>query len=94
MQVEIEYIHKVIWNAAKPVIAIKPMAAGWVSPFVGITFSYSTIPDKDIVAVGCLTPREAAEDVEIGRAAIERQPPEPQQDGGDDGDTLSARADD
>jgi len=76
MQVEIEYIHKVIWNAKKPVIAIKPMAAGRVSPFVGLTFSYSTIRPVDMVAAGCLTPGEAAEDIEISLAAIERRPPD------------------
>lgn len=75
MQVEVEYIHKVIWNAKKPVITIKSMAAGRVSPFVGITFSYATIRECDMVAVGCLTAQEAAEDLEIGRAAIERRPP-------------------
>lgn len=76
MQVEVEYIHKVIWDAKKPVITIKSMAAGRVSPFVGITFSYATIRDRDMVAVGCLTAEEAAEDLEIGRAAIERRRPE------------------
>ncbi|MBT3273807.1 MAG: hypothetical protein HN368_11670 [Spirochaetales bacterium] len=76
MQVEIEYIHQVIWNAKKPVMTIKPMAAGRVSPFVGLTFSFSTIRTKDMVTVGCLTPQEVAEDVEIGLAAIERRPPE------------------
>ncbi len=76
MQVEVEYIHKVIWNAKKPVMTIKPMAAGRVSPFVGLTFSFSTIRSTDMVAVGCLTPQEAAEDVEIGLAAIERRPPD------------------
>ena len=75
MQVEIEYIHSVIWNAKKPVMTIKPMAAGRLTPFVGLTFSYSTIRDCDMVTVGCLTPREAAEDVEIAAAALERRPP-------------------
>jgi hypothetical protein len=75
MQVEIEYIHSVIWSAKKPVMTIKPMAAGRVSPFVGITFSFSTIRPCDMVTVGCLTPQEAIEDIEIGRAALERRPP-------------------
>jgi hypothetical protein len=76
MQVEIEYINKVIWSAKKPVMTIKPMAAGRVSPYVGITFSYATIRPRDMVTVGCLSPREAMEDVEIGAAAIERRPPD------------------
>jgi hypothetical protein len=75
MQVEIEYIHSIIWGAKKPVMTIKPMAAGRVSPFVGITFSFSTIRPCDMVTVGCLTPTEAMEDIEIGLAALERRPP-------------------
>jgi len=75
MQVEIEYVHSIIWGAHKPVMTIKPMAAGRVSPFVGLTFAFATIRDCDMVTVGCLTPQEAREDVEIGMAAIERRPP-------------------
>ena len=76
MQVEIEYINKVIWNAKKPVMTIKPMAAGRCSPFVGLTFSFATLRPCDMVTVGCLTPEEAAEDIEIGMAAIERRQPD------------------
>jgi 3-phosphoglycerate kinase len=75
MQVEVEYIHKVIHNAKKPVMTIKPMAAGRVSPFVGLTFSWHTIRPCDMVTVGCLTPEEADEDIEISMAAFERRPP-------------------
>ncbi len=75
MQVEVEYIHKVIWNAKKPVMTIKPMAAGRVSPFVGLTFSWHTIRPCDMVTVGCLTPEEAFEDIEISMAALEGRPP-------------------
>jgi hypothetical protein len=76
MQVEVEYINRVIWNAKKPVMTIKPMAAGRVSPFVGLSFSWGTIRPYDLVTVGCLTPEEAAEDVEISLAAIERRRPD------------------
>jgi len=75
MQVEVEYIHSVIWAARKPVMTIKPMAAGRLSPFVGLTFSFTTVRDCDMVTVGCLTATEAAQDVEIARAALERRPP-------------------
>ncbi|MCL2819489.1 MAG: hypothetical protein FWD38_01445 [Oscillospiraceae bacterium] len=75
MQVEIEYIHKVIWSAKKPVMTIKSMAAGRVTPFVGLSFSYATIRPCDMVTVGCFTPDEAREDIEIGLAAIERRAP-------------------
>ena len=75
MQVEVEYIHKVIWGAKKPVMTIKPMAAGRCSPFVGLTFAWHTIRPCDMVTVGCLTADEAAEDIEISRAALESRPP-------------------
>lgn len=76
MQVEIEYIHKVIWAAKKPVMTIKAMAAGRVTPFVGLTFSFATIRPNDMVTVGCTTPEEVNEVVEISLAALERRPPE------------------
>ena len=75
MQFEVEYIHKVIWEAKKPVMTIKPMAAGRVSPFVGLHFAFSTIRDCDMVTLGAFTAREVHEDVEIALAAIERRRP-------------------
>ncbi len=76
MQVEIEYVHKVIWNAKKPVMSIKSMAAGRCSPFVGITFSYATLRPCDMVTIGAASVEEVHEDVEIALAAIERRPPD------------------
>ncbi len=76
MQVEIEYINKVIWNAKKPVMTIKSMAAGRCSPFVGLTFNYATIRPCDMVTLGAFTPNEVHEDVEIALAAIERRQPQ------------------
>lgn len=76
LQVEVEYVNRVIWNANKPVMTIKPMAAGRVSPFVGLSFAWATIRPCDMVTVGCLTAEEAAEDVEISRAALERRLPD------------------
>lgn len=76
MQVEVEYINKTIWNARRPVMTIKPMAAGRCSPFVGLNFSWATIRPCDMVTVGCLDPREAREDIEISRAALEHRQPD------------------
>lgn len=76
MQLEIEYVHKIIHNAKKPVMAIKSMAAGRCSPFVGITFSYATLRPCDMVTIGATSVAEVHEDVEIGLAAIERRPPD------------------
>ena len=71
MQIEIESVNRIIRNAKKPVMTIKPMAAGRTTPFVGLNFSYATIRDCDMVTVGCFNEREAAEDIEIARACLE-----------------------
>ena len=76
MQVEIETVAKTIQNAKKPVMTIKSMAAGRCSPFVGLTFSWNTIREQDMVTLGAYTPAEVHEDVEISLAAIEHRFPE------------------
>ncbi len=76
MQVEIESVAKVIQNAKKPVMTIKPLAAGRTSPFVGLNFVFNTIREQDMVAIGCFDSNEAAEDIEFARAAIERRAPD------------------
>lgn len=73
MQVEVEAVNGIIRNAKKPVMTIKSMAAGRTTPFVGLNFSYATIRDCDMVTVGCFNEREAAEDIEISFAALERR---------------------
>jgi N-acetylmuramic acid 6-phosphate (MurNAc-6-P) etherase len=74
--VEIEYINKVIRTAKKPVMTIKPMAAGRVTPFVGLNFAYATLRDCDMVTVGCFTSQEVHEDVEIAMAFFEHRLPD------------------
>ena len=75
MQVEIETVASIINSAKKPVMTIKPMAAGRTTPYVGLNFSWNTIRDCDMVTVGCTHPDEAAEDIEISRAALEHRFP-------------------
>ncbi|MCL2095867.1 MAG: hypothetical protein FWH10_03070 [Oscillospiraceae bacterium] len=76
MQIEIESIIQIIRNAKKPVMTIKPMAAGRVSPYVGLTFNWNAIRERDMIAVGCKTHFEAFEDVEISFAALEKRLPD------------------
>ena len=76
MQVEIETVSRIIHNAKKPVMTIKSMAAGRCTPYVGISFSFATLRECDMVTVGAHDPREVHEDVEIGFAALERRYPE------------------
>ena len=73
MQVEVETVNQIIHDAKKPVMTIKPMAAGRTTPFVGLNFSWATIRDCDMVTVGCFNENEAREDIEISLAALEHR---------------------
>ncbi len=76
MQVEVEYVSKIIQQAKKPVMTIKPCAAGRCTPYVGLNFVYNTIRECDMVTIGVLTAMEAREDIEIAKAAINRTYPD------------------
>ena len=71
MQVEVETVSAIINKAKKPVMTIKPMAAGRTTPYIGLNFSWHTIRSCDMVTVGCSNPDEVHEDVEISLAALE-----------------------
>ena len=73
MHLEIDWIHRLIWQAKHPVITIKPLAAGRLLPLVGLAFNWSTIRDTDMVAIGTSTPDEAREVIEISRSLLERR---------------------
>jgi hypothetical protein len=75
MQVEVEAVAAIIRGARHPIMTIKPMAAGRTTPFVGLNFSWATIRDCDMVTIGCFNEAEAAEDIEISLAALERRKP-------------------
>ena len=75
MQVEIESVARIIWNAKHPVMTIKPFAAGRCTPFVGLTFNWNVIRDCDMITVGANSAAEVREDVEISMAALERRNP-------------------
>ncbi|MBX7258288.1 MAG: hypothetical protein K1Y02_18135 [Candidatus Hydrogenedentes bacterium] len=76
MQVEVDWVAQIIRNAKKPVLTIKPMAAGQLRPFQALNFVWNTIRDQDMVAVGAMTPREAEELIELSRGILERRTPE------------------
>lgn len=75
MQVELESVIRIIHNAKKPVMTIKPMAAGRLTPYVGLTFNWNVLRPQDMITVGCMTEYEAEEDVEISLAALEHRLP-------------------
>jgi hypothetical protein len=76
MQVEVESVIKIIHEAKKPVMTIKPMAAGRVTPYVGLTFNWNVLREKDMITVGCINEHEVHEDVEISFAALEKRLPD------------------
>ena len=75
MQIEIDWVQRMIWWAKKPVITIKPLAAGRLPPLVGLGFAWSTIRDCDMVCIGTSSPDEAAEVVELSLSILERRVP-------------------
>ena len=75
MQIELDWVHRIIWNAKRPVIVIKPLAAGRLMPLAGLAFTWATIRDKDMVCVGTQSPDEAREVIEISLSLLERRVP-------------------
>jgi hypothetical protein len=73
MQVEVDWIARVIHHAKKPVMTIKPFASGQLRPFQGLAFVWNTLRPIDMVTVGTMTPREAQEVVEMSLAILERR---------------------
>jgi len=76
MQVEIESVIRIIHEAKKPVMTIKPMAAGRVTPYVGLTFNWNVLRPRDMITVGVINEHEVHEDVEISLAAFEKRLPD------------------
>ena len=76
MQVEADWVMNIIRNAHKPVMTIKPLAAGRLLPVVGLAFSWNTIRDQDLVTIGCTTPDEAREVIDISLDLLNRRTPD------------------
>lgn len=73
MQLEVDWTAEIIRNAKKPVMTIKPMAAGQLRPFQGLTFVWNTIREQDMVTVGTMSSKEAAECIELSLNILERK---------------------
>ena len=73
MQIEVDWVYRMIWNCRKPVICIKPMAAGRVLPLVGMAFAWSTIREQDMVCAGTMTPDEAKELIDLSWSILDRR---------------------
>jgi hypothetical protein len=75
MPIEVDWEMRIIRDAKKPVMTIKPMAAGRLIPPVGLAFVWNTIRDQDMVTVGTTTPDEAREVIELSLDFINRRLP-------------------
>lgn len=78
MQVEADWVMRIIKNAKKPVMTIKPLAAGRILPPVGLAFVWNTIRDQDMVTIGTTTPDEAREVIELSLDYLNRRLPDHQ----------------
>lgn len=76
MQVEADWVMNIIRNAQKPVMTIKPLAAGRLLPVVGLAFVWNTIRPIDMVTIGTTTPDEAREVIDISLDLLSKQVPE------------------
>lgn len=75
MQVEADWIMRVISEAKRPVMTIKPLAAGKILPVVGLAFVWNTIRDQDMVTIGTTTPDEAHEVIDLSLDILSRRMP-------------------
>ena len=73
MQVEVDWVAQVIRNAKKPVMTIKPFAAGQLRPYQALTFSWNAIREQDMITVGTMSTKEAEELVEISMNILSKQ---------------------
>jgi hypothetical protein len=76
MQIEADWVMSIIQNAKKPVLTIKPLAAGRLLPVVGLAFAWSTLREQDLVTIGTTTPDEANEVIDLSLDLIAGRRPE------------------
>ena len=73
MQVEVDWVAEIISKARKPVMTIKPMASGQLRPFQALAFVWSTLRPQDLVTVGCMSPQEAQECIDLSLNILENR---------------------
>jgi len=69
--VETDWLQRVINESPKPIMCVKPLAAGRILPGAGLRFVWSTIKPIDLVVIGLLSPEEAREDIEISLGVLQ-----------------------
>jgi len=74
MQLEVDWVGRIIQNAQKPVMTIKSMAAGQIRPYQALTFCWNAIRACDMITVGTMAPEEAQELVDLSLELLARRP--------------------
>lgn len=69
-QVETDWVARIINETPKPIMVIKPLAAGRVNPPTGFSFVYHSIKPIDTVCIGTMSTFEAEEDIRIARGIL------------------------
>jgi len=77
MQVEADWVMRIIHDAKKPVMVVKPLAGGRLLPVVGLAFVWNTIRAQDMVTVGTTTPDEAREVIDLSLQILDGRLPQP-----------------
>ena len=73
MQLEVDWTMQIIHESKKPVMTIKPLAAGHLRPLQGLTFVWNTLRPQDMVTIGTMSPKEAAEVIEMSLSILEQR---------------------
>lgn len=74
MQLEVDWVGRLIQNAKKPVMTIKTMAAGQIRPYQALTFTWNAIRECDMVTVGTMAPEEARELIDLSLDILAHRP--------------------
>ncbi len=74
MQLEVDWVGRIIHNAQKPVMVIKTMAAGQIRPYQALTFTWNAIRACDMLVAGTMAPEEASEIVDLSLEILAHQP--------------------
>lgn len=74
MQLEVDWVGRIIQRAQKPVITIKTMAAGQIRPYQAMVFTWNAIRECDMVTVGTMAPEEAQELIDMSLDILEGRP--------------------
>ncbi len=73
MPLEVDWTLSVIRGARKPVMTIKPMAAGQLRPLQAMNFVWNTLRPQDMVTAGTMSPEEARELIDLSLQILECQ---------------------